>query len=298
MRTTSAAIDKLLGLGFNRLEAEAYIVLLGNPPMTAYRVAKQLGAATANTYKAIESLARRGAVLVEEGDNRLCRAIPAAEFLKHWERRFLEETRATGQALAEIQQDTYDERVYKLESVAQMLERAGQMLETRCAELAVVDAFPEVLDRILPAIRSAIARGCRVYVQAYRPIRIPGAVLTLPDLGPQAREFWNSEQLNLVIDGRECLIALVDSAIDKIYQGLWSNSLYLSSLMLTGMRSEQTIHRLRASMDRKDGGRAMHAILKSHRFFLSGDVPGQRELLARFVPKTTTSNKPRNRGKR
>lgn len=90
----------------------------------------------------------------------------------------------------------------------------------------------------------------------------------------------------------------MDSAIDKIYQGLWSNSLYLSSLMLTGMRSEQTIHRLRASMDRKDGGRAMHAILKSHRFFLSGDVPGQRELLARFVPKTTTSNKPRNRGKR
>jgi HTH-type transcriptional regulator, sugar sensing transcriptional regulator len=284
-RATESAVGKLTAVGLTRLEAEVYAALLANPPMTAYRVAKHLGAANANTYKAIESLSRRGAVLVEEGENRLCRAVPANEFLKQLERTFCEETNAASHALARIQQESFDERVYKLESIAQMLERTREMLETRCTTVAVVDAFPNVLNKILPSINRAIALGRTVYVQAYSPIKIPGAVLVLPDLGERSREFWNSEQLNVAIDGRECLVALVDSTTERIYQGLWSNSLYLSCLMLTGSRSEQTIHRLRGCMNRKDGGRSMRAILKSHSFFLNSDVPGQRELLARFVRK-------------
>ncbi|MFN7921481.1 MAG: helix-turn-helix domain-containing protein [Bryobacteraceae bacterium] len=280
--------ERLIALGLNRLEAGVYLFLLANPPMTAYRVAKHVGAATANTYKAIESLSRRGAVLVEEGDSRLCRAVPAREFLERLEREFAERTRKTAKALEKLERRSYDERVYKLESVAQMLERARQMLETRAESVAVVDAFPAVLDKLVPSIEAAASRGVRVLVQAYRPVAIRGASVVVPELGPRALEFWNSEQLNLVIDGRECILALLDRQLTRIFQGLWSNSLYLSCILLAGIRSEQTIHQLRKCLGHRDDAKRMKAVLAGHRFFLDKDVPGQTELMARFVESKET----------
>lgn len=75
-------IALLRDLGLNQLEAEIYTFLLPNEPMTAYRVGKAIGRPTANVYKSIENLARFGAVLVEEGTNRVCRAVPVEEFIR------------------------------------------------------------------------------------------------------------------------------------------------------------------------------------------------------------------------
>ena len=50
-------------------------------------------------------------------------------------------------------------------------------------------------------------------------------------MGREAAAYWNSQQLNVVIDGRETLIALLDNELTQIHQALWSNSLYLSCLM-------------------------------------------------------------------
>jgi sugar-specific transcriptional regulator TrmB len=274
-------LDRLVELGLNRLEAEVYTFLLANRPMTAYRVAKHLGRPTANTYKAIEALARRGAVLVEEGENRLCRAVPAAEFLRHLEQGFLSQTREAATALAQLLQQSDDERVYRLESAPQLLERCRQMLE-RCERVAVVDAFPQALAAVQPAVADAVERGIRVHVQAYTPVHLPGAVVAQVDIGQQAVEHWGSQQLNIAVDGRECVIALLSHDLAEVYQGLWSNSLYLSCLLHSGMLSEQTLHHLR-DLGESASGDDFRAVLARHPFFLNSDVPGQRELLTRYL---------------
>ena len=274
----------LLGqLGLNELESEVYVFLLGHPPMTAYRVAKQIGKATANTYKAIESLARRGAVLIEEGENRLCRAVPAAEFLQQLQRGFAGLANEAEDALASLGQPTWDERVYKLESVPQVLERCRQMLEERVEKLAIVDAFPASLASVLPAVHAAVARRADVLVQAYKPIEISGAEVTVPMQAPQAQLQWGSQQLNVVIDGREALIALLSDDLTQVFQAVWTNSLYLACILGAGMMAEHTLHRMRAAGQRRGAGRQMLDILERHRFFLNTEVPGQTELLARFV---------------
>ncbi len=273
----------LSDLGLNELEARVYVFLLGNPPMTAYRIAKNLGAPTANTYKAIDSLARRGAVLVEEGENRMCRAVPATEFLGHVERAFAGLTKEAAEALAELDQPSHDERVYKVESVPLVLERCRQMLEERVERLAVVDAFPAALQAIRPSVERAVARGAEVLVQAYRPVEIPGAEVAVPTQGAEAEQHWGTQQLNVVIDGREALIVLMDNELGSVVQGVWTNSLYLACILEAGMMAEHTIHRLRAVPDGRDAAARMRAVLDRHRFFLNTDVPGQRELLARFA---------------
>ena len=80
MNQNKKAIELLHSLGLNRLEAEVYTFLLEQPePVTAYRAGRALGRPTANVYKAIEALARKGAVVIDEGSTRLCRPSPPSD---------------------------------------------------------------------------------------------------------------------------------------------------------------------------------------------------------------------------
>ena len=58
----------LSSFGFSDLEANAYINLLQEPGITGYRVAKNLGKPVANTYKALDSLIKKGLIIAEEND--------------------------------------------------------------------------------------------------------------------------------------------------------------------------------------------------------------------------------------
>ena len=176
MRRSAAVIEHLVGLGLNELEAQVYLFLLSHKPMTAYGVARQIGKATANTYKAIESLARRGAVLVEDGDNRQCRAVPVREFMAHLERTFSERTRAAELTLASLHSRHMMSVYTKWNQSHNCWSAAGRWSADRAERLITVDAFPNALERIAPDLRDAASRGIAVYVQAYAPIEIEGGL--------------------------------------------------------------------------------------------------------------------------
>lgn len=281
--TATDALVLLQSLGLNQLEAEVYVTLLNNEPMTPYRVGTILGRPTANVYKAVESLARRGAVLAEDGESRTCRAVPVNQFVRELERDFLATTRDTAAALATLATPTADERVYRLTNVAQVIERAHDMIEKRTESILVVDAFPRALAELVPAIEQAIVRKVKVFVQAYEPISIDGAHVVVTPIGAKAVSHWKSEQLNLVADGREHLLALLSDDLRTVYQAIWSQSVYLSCILHAGRVSEHTIHRLMALRDRRKLPRGVTDILDEHPFFITSDVPGQKELLARFT---------------
>jgi sugar-specific transcriptional regulator TrmB len=274
------ATETLTSLGLNDLEAEIYVHLLQHEPMTAYRVAQSLGRQTANVYKAVESLARRGAVLIEEGESRVCRAVPVREFIRHTERDYLARTKAASEALAELHRPSFDERVYRVESVAQLFEQAATMLQA-ARTVAVVDAFPAAAARVRPFVEKAIRRGVKVYVQAYDAVTVEGAIAVVPPAAERSLEYWQSEQLNIVVDGEQCLLALLTRSLDSIHQAFWSNSPYLAALLHSGLTAEHTLHRLAGAR----GERAMRRVLGEHRFFLHDELPGSRALLARFQPK-------------
>jgi sugar-specific transcriptional regulator TrmB len=276
------AVELLRDLGLNQLEAEVYAHLLATEPATAYGVGTALGRPTANVYKAIERLARLGAVLVEEGSSRVCRAVPAAEFLRHTERAFREKTEAAGRALASLRRESFDERVYRVESVAEVLERARQML-AEARRVAVLDAFPRSLAALEPALREAARRGVDVYVEAYAAADIEGAHVVVVPEGARAVAAWRSEQLNLVIDGREHLMALLGADLREVYQAVWSRSVYLSCLQHAGRLTEHTLARLLVAARDRPADDPLAQIVRTHPFFRDSDVPGHRELVRRFA---------------
>jgi sugar-specific transcriptional regulator TrmB len=280
--TRDAARPALRALGFNDLEAEVYLFLLASPPVTAYRIGRALGRATANVYKAVESLARRGAVEVEEGEQRTCRAVPVDDLARQLERTFRGSLDGAVRALADLEVPSFDERVYKLESVPRLFERCHEML-ARAHTVAVIDAFPRALERIRPWILEAAARGVEVFVEAYQPVDLPGVKVAWFADGARAVEPWRSEQLNVVVDGREHLVALLTSDLGEIRQAVWSGSLYLSCLQHAGRLSEHTLIAMIEAVGQGDPERALR-VLDDHRFFYRSAVPGQRELFERLSP--------------
>ncbi len=283
MEQESAAAAALRNLGFNQLEAEVYVFLLSNPPMTAYRIARHIAKPTANVYKAAEVLARKGAIVLEEGENRVCRAVPVGQFRKRAERDYRAALQSAADALDHLEPPASDERVYRVESATQVFELAREMIGARAKKVVVVDAFPSALDRIVDCVRAAARRGVNVFVEAYRPVEIPKASVVRASVSLTAVEHWRSEQLNVVIDGREHLIALLSRDLDTVYQAVWSNSLYLSCIQHAGRLCEHTLVRMLEAAESGATPEQVLGMLRDHRFFVSAEVPGQKELMDRFV---------------
>ncbi|MBL8216761.1 MAG: hypothetical protein JNK87_38935 [Bryobacterales bacterium] len=277
-------LSQLSGLGFSTLEAEAYLHLLGAGPRTGYQVAKAIGRPTANTYKAVESLANRGAVMIEEGQHRLCRPVPPKEFLRRASREFQQQVESLETVLSRIEPAGDDDRVYKLETPGQVLERAEALI-AEAESVIVLDAFPRALEALRPALEKRLRRkqGVDVFLEAYAPFELQGARVVVVRDGGVALAQWQGEQLNLVVDSRRHVMALFEPELRGVRQAVWSNSLYLSCLHHAGRLCEHTL--ILAQQALQDGmpevaGRA----LAEHRFFFRAPVRGQQELMDRFGP--------------
>ncbi len=227
--TNQNLINPLLDLGFSEIEALVYTYLVRSEPATGYRVSHAIGKPTANTYKAITALEQRGAVLVDDGDNRLVRAVPPDELLAGLERRALQQREAARTALASLAQDDGDDRVYTLRDRDQVLERARAML-ARARTIVLGDVFPAPLTALAADLAAAAARGVRVVVKGYADAKIAGVELVVADDGERALAAWPGQQLSLVVDANEHLLALFDADLAQVRQAVWSRSAFLSCL--------------------------------------------------------------------
>ena len=277
MNSTEKAIEQLRQLNLNNLESEVYLHLLTNEPMTAYKVGKGIGKPTANVYKAIESLSLKGAVVVEDNKNKLCKAISPDEFINHFEKSLLKSTENARTLLKDLNSSSIDENTYSIESIALVFEKFSSMLE-KCKEIAVIDAFPIALNHVLEPIKKAIERGVDVHIEAYKSIEIEGANIACSNISEKAADHWDGQQLNLVIDGEEHLIALMNNELSEVKQASWSNNVYSSCMMHAGRICENTVIKIMSKMDSENFEADVKQIMNEQKFFFNSRVPGFNKL--------------------
>lgn len=224
------SLPELLGpFGFSETEALIYAFLLKQGPATGYAVGQGIGKPTANVYKAMSSLAAKGALTVVEGGVRLCQAVPPEELLARMERTFVERKALALDHLRQIRAEAGDDRIYQLKDPAQVLARARTMLG-RARQIALLDIFPGPFQALEAELRQALDRGVRVAVQTYAPATLPGADLVRNELDPTILENWPGQQLSLVVDASEYLIALLSPDGTRVHQAIWSASPFLACM--------------------------------------------------------------------
>lgn len=234
--THKLARDALTALGFNDTEASLYCELL-QAPATGYRLAQAVGKSPPNVYHALGSLAQKGAVLTDDGNGKVYRAVPVAELLETLDRRFdlrREEARA---ALNAIDAKTADDRIYHLKTSGQVQAAARRMIaETR--EILLFDLFPDVFELLRDDLRTAAASGVKVAGIVYAATEAEGVSAILSSGSPDLLERWPGHQLSLVADAREYLLALLSRDGKTVRHAVWSDGAYLSALQHNALASE------------------------------------------------------------
>ena len=274
-------VEALVALGFTGLEAQVYAFLLQESPVTGYRIAQAIGKPVANTYKAIAALESKGAVIVDDGASRLCRAVPADELLARLERRFCERRALAAKALAEIRTVAEDDRVYQLRSREQVMERARAMLR-RCQQASILDVFPQPLEELRPDIEAAISRGVTIAVKAYAPATIEGAQVVVTLGHETVRRRWPGQWVNLVVDGKEHMLALLTADGKGVHQAVWSGSAYLSWVYYSGVASEWLLEDVRRRIEEGRPPKAIREALNGFQGGLLPDALGYQLLMRRF----------------
>lgn len=274
-------ISGLMDLGFSKLEAEIYTALCRQSPQTGYGVARAIGKPVANTYKAIEDLRSKGAVIVEDGPSRLCRAVPPPEFLAGLERSFHERKESVAKALSEITPPGNDMRIYQLETSEQVLERCRTMLQS-CKEVALVDAFPEPVNALRTDLERAAARGVLVAAMVYAPVEIAGVEVIVRAQGRATQKRWPGQWINIVTDGAEHLLAFLSADGKSILQAVWSGSPYLSWVYHCAVSSEFILAAVRPLIESGAPTKELRKTLQRYKRLAALEAPGHRALLKQF----------------
>lgn len=271
----------LLNLGLNDLEADVYLILLVEKTITGYRIGKILGKPTANVYKALDSLSIKGAIVMEDEKKSFCKAVPINEFCDMVESSIIRKTHEVKKNFKLPKKEDFDEKSYQIQSVDLVLEKSRQMLRS-CKSICMIDVFPEVLIQILPEVKKLISRGVEVYLQVYKPVEVEGAHVVLIDISDLVLEYWKSQQLNLIIDGKEHLLALLDQDLLNVYQATWSRNLYLSGMLHMGFSNHYSIFKIRELEVGPDFIERVKDILEQQSILSSGKIPGIGEIFKRY----------------
>jgi hypothetical protein len=137
-----------------------------------------------------------------------------------------------------------------------------------------------------------------VFVEAYATCAIAGADVVVVEQGPVTLDRWRSQQLNVVVDGREHVAALLSQDLSAVHQAIWSDSLYLSCLMHAGRLAEHTLIKMTRMKGDARLPLALKRVLEGHPFFSNSQVPGHAEIVKRFCVKGSEGATKARRGRR
>jgi len=275
MNAEKQAIATLAQLGFSELEAAIYSFLLQESPATGYRIAQALNKPVANTYKGLTALAAKGAVIIDDGETRLCRAVPPAEVFGQMERSLNQRCQQATQALSKLNTSEDDGRVYRLQSVEQVMERARQMIRS-AKQVVLVSAYPAPLKEIREELEAATTRDVGVVLKIYEPTQLKGAQIIMSNEAATLMEQFPSQELNLVADAQEYLVALLDRDGSRLIQAVWSSSPFLSYMQYNGLYSEWLLTRVNGLITAGASSESLKKTIK--RAFPLMATPGHQRL--------------------
>jgi sugar-specific transcriptional regulator TrmB len=154
------AVELLQRIGLNKYEAEAYLALLSDGPLTGYELGKRSSVPLSKSYEVLERLTRRGLALIQPGD--------PPRYLAERPERVLAQTRADQEAvldalaeqLASVQQPDPADSFWVVRGRQNVLARAGAAIDE--AHREVVIGRPASDNDLADALARARSRGCRV----------------------------------------------------------------------------------------------------------------------------------------
>lgn len=213
-------ISTLSNLGFSRLEAEIYIILLDGT-MSGYQIAKKIEIARPSVYTALEHMFEKGIVQkVQDGSSEFT-AQPPEIIFKKLSGEFTQNALLAEQALIKYSENRFENRLATIKGFKTILEYAKKLLTTAKKEVLINTDLD--LSILQSAIKKAEENKVSVIIFSFYAtnIELPCKVYThnRPPKNPATR-------LMITCDETETLIANSNSS------GEWIASITNNPLMI------------------------------------------------------------------
>ena len=222
----SRSLEAMLSeLGLTGLEAEVYLTVLEESGSTGYRISQVLGKAAPNTYKALNSLVVKGAVLLDEGEgSKTYTAVSVIELAEQQRRNSASLAEEIGKILESRYKRTKQSGLYSLTSVPQVFARAEVMIQEAKVSI-VMDADVNPVKELAGILENAAARGVKVLIRGREPLSIPGC-----EYISSIREGWTGDMMVLIVDSAEYLISFMTPGMNALAKAVWSSNFVASCL--------------------------------------------------------------------
>jgi sugar-specific transcriptional regulator TrmB len=239
-----SVVDHLTELGFSGAEAAVYVALLQEPKATGYRIARLAGKPVPNTYKALDALHKRGAIIVDEtGRGRTYTALPVSEFFDGMKRRLDTMRGHLEEELKGLELGSVEGGIYQLNTPDQVYGRAKTMLR-EAKSVALVDIFPEPLRHMRADLEAAAKRGLKIWVMIYEPGELKGCDVIAPKKTALQLQIWKADWMNVIVDGREGLYSLLKKSGAGVHRAVWIKDPYLAMQAFSGAFHEFAFDRV------------------------------------------------------
>jgi|GEM_PF-462084 len=267
----------LLGsLGFSGLEIDAYLALLEQPNASGYHVAQKIGKLVGSTYKALDSLRAKGAIVANETARPTTYvALSISEYMDT-RRRDLEDLQMRiEREMEDMAAQPAHGGIFELDSIAQVYERCRNLLRgAKDVALLNIDARP--LEELRSELVAAADRGVRVLVKTRAPARIPGCGVMAPEKAVPT-DVQSGDELGVAVDYREYVQAFIKSDGSGVEEAIWVRQPRLARQVCYLFQSDFTLTKVRALVQAgkevKEIGREMK------RLTLMAEVQALPELL-------------------
>ena len=266
----------LLGsLGFSGLEIDVYLALLEQPNASGYQVAQKLGKLVGSTYKALDSLRAKGAVVANETARPTTFvALSISEYMDA-RRRDLEDLQARiEREMEDMAAQPAHGGIFELDSIAQVYERCRNLLRG-AADVALLNTDARPLEELRSELVAAADRGVRVLVKTRAPARIPGCGVMAPEKA--TADAQSGDELGVAVDYREYVQAFIKSDGSGVEEAIWVRQPRLARQVCYLFQSDFTLTKVRAMVQAgkevKEIGREMTRLTRM------AEVPALPELL-------------------
>ena len=273
--------ESLQKLGLTGIEARVYIYLLQSGSVTGYKIGRGLGIPAANVYRSLDTLHTKGAVILEDGDKRLCKAVPLEELLINLEHQFNTLKDDALDALTNLEVSQVDQHVYHIASPEAVFERFYRMLEM-ASDIVLLDIFPKAANKLKSNIEATAKRGVKTIVKLYEPLSIPGAHIIAVSGPKKNSRRWHGVWANGVVDGRQNLKAYLSEDMRQVHQAIWTDNVYASWIYHSALAYElMWAHATRSTRN----GNLKNSMIKIEKGFLTGKIknaPGYHQLIEMY----------------
>lgn len=199
----------LTELGLTRYEAQAYLALLEQQPLTAYELAKHSGIPSSKIYEVVNKLSIKNlcqAVASNEGSKKHYIAMEA-EQLVHAKTRHAQNTGAELlRALANRDTKTANNLIWSITSEQEILSRAEQIIE-QAEQYLLLSVWPQQLAAISEQLKHAQQRGIKIAMVHFGQ---PSSKIGVTYHHPVEQNLYREKggrSLNLVADSKQMLTA-------------------------------------------------------------------------------------------